>query len=776
MLKNYIIIALRNFIRQKLYSLINVLGLAIGIACFILIMLWVTDELSYNKFNENYDEIYRVINYHSMEGPHFFSNSPNAMGPELKKKYPEIIEFVRYNDYSGIVKYGDKYFNEPLFIYGDPALFRIFTFPIVKGNPETCFDDVYSIAISERAAKKYFGDEDPLGKVLIVDNEDEFVVRAVFETIPENSSVRFDFFVPFGFLEKIGFYRESWHDFSWQTYIQVLPNTDMDNLKAKVKDILLDKMDDEVVYVRLQPLKELHLYKRSGEKGGIIYVYTFTAIAFFILILACINFMNLSTARSIRRAREIGLRKTVGAQRGQIILQFLGESLLLSFIALIVAMMFVEVFRPGFNVLTGKELSIDYFDLTFIVFSILTGLITGLLAGIYPAFYISGFKPIKVLRFKLSSDRTGFNIRRVLVVFQFTITLILIIGSLTIYRQLNYILNKDLGFETENIVFIEMNQQLKDKFEVFKQEIAGNPSVLNITRTMQMPTFNRFSTTIDWIGRNPDEFLNMNISVVDFDYVKTFGLEIVEGRDFAKDFSTDSSNYIINQKAAEVMRMENPVSQKLILGDTGTIIGVVKDYNFMPMRYDIEPITLAFEPDYYSYVVVKLHGHDTKATMEFIETVFYKNVADVPFDYTYLESDFDVLYRTEKRLSKIILYFMFLAIFIACLGLFGLASFMAEQRTKEIGIRKAHGATVGSIILFMSKEYIKWVLIAVVIASPVAFYILKGWLGNYKYTINQNPLIYLGSGFIAIIIALLTVSFQAWKSARKNPVEALRYE
>ncbi len=482
MFKNYIIIAFRNFIRQKLYSFINILGLAIGLACFILIMLWVIDELSYNKFNENYDEIYRVINYHSMDGPHFFSNSPNAMGPELKKLYPEIIEFARYNDYGGIVKYGDKFFNEPLFIYGDPSLFSIFSFPIIQGNPETCFDDVYSIAISERVAKKYFGEKNPIGEVLIVDNEDEFVVSAVFETMPENSSIKFDFFVPFGFLDEIGFYRESWLDFSWQTYIQVMPNTDMVNLKAKVKEILLDKMEGETLYVRLQPLKELHLYKRSGAKGGITYVYTFTAIAFFILFLACINFTNLSTARSIRRAREIGLRKTVGAERRQIILQFLSESILLSFIALIIAMMLVEIFRPGFNVLTGKELAIDYFGFTFLIFSILTGLVTGLMAGLYPAFYISAFKPIKVLRYKLMLKQSGINIRRALVVFQFTITLILIIGSMTIYRQLEYMLNKDLGMETENIVFIEMNEQLKDKFEVFKQEISINPSVLSVTR------------------------------------------------------------------------------------------------------------------------------------------------------------------------------------------------------------------------------------------------------------------------------------------------------
>ncbi len=293
---------------------------------------------------------------------------------------------------------------------------------------------------------------------------------------------------------------------------------------------------------------------------------------------------------------------------------------------------------------------------------------------------------------------------------------------------------------------------------------------------MQMPTFNRFSTTVDWIGRNSDEFLNMNISVVDFDYVETFGLEIIEGRDFSKEFSTDSNNLIINQKAAEAMRMENPVGQKLILGDTATIIGVVKDYNFMPLKYDIEPITLAFIPDYYSYAVVKLQGINTKSTMEFIENAFYNYVSDVPFDYTFLESDFDVLYKSEKQLSKLSLYFMFLAIFIACLGLFGLASFMAEQRTKEFGIRKAHGATIGSIIINMSKEYLKWVVVAVVIASPVAFFILKGWLENYKYTLNQSVFVYLGSGIIAIIIALLTVSFQAWKAARKNPVEALRYE
>jgi len=776
MFKNYIIIAFRNFIRQKLFSLINVLGLAIGIACFILIMLWVTDELSYDKFNENYDEIYRPISYHRMDGPHFFSASPNAMGPELKKQYPEIIEYARYSMDGGIVKYGEKVFNEPSLIYGDPSLFKIFTFPIIKGNPNTCFEDVYSIAISERAADKYFGKVNPIGELLTVDNEDEFVVSAVFETIPHNSSVQFDFLIPFGYLDKIGFYQGSWEDFSWQTYIQVTPKADIKNLKAKIKNILLDKMDEEEIYVMLQPLSELHLYKRSGEKGGIIYVYTFTAIALFILFLACINFMNLATARSIRRAREIGLRKTIGAQRRQIVFQFLGESILLSFIALIVAMMLVEVLRPGFNILTGKELVIDYFDPEFVLFSIVTTIFTGVLAGLYPALYISAFKPIKVLRFNLLLKSSGYNIRRILVVFQFTITMILIIGSITIFRQLNFMLNKDLGIDTENIVFINMDKQLRSKFGIFKHELLQNPNVISLTQTLQMPTFNRFSTSVDWVGRQQDQQVNMNVSIADFDYIKTFGLDIVEGRDFSLEYALDSNSFIINQKAAELMQMENPIGQKLILGDTGTIIGVLKDYNFMPLKYEIEPITLLCEPDYYYYAVVKIQSNNTKPTMEFIESVFRKTVTHVPFEYAFLESDFDLLYKTEKQFSKVILYFMFLAIFIAILGLFGLASYMAEQRTKEIGIRKAHGATVRSIIVHMSTDYIKWIVMAIIIASPIAWYLLKGWLETYKYVIGQNPLTYIASGLTAIIIAIITVGFQVWKSARKNPVETLRYE
>lgn len=778
MLKNYLKIAFRSIRKHKGYSLINIIGLSLGMAICILILLWVQHELSYDRFHKNRDHIYRIYqDYHHAGGISQFSNVPQPVGPEIQNTIPEVEFVTRFLDDDCTFRYEDKLFTERNVRYIDPSFFRMFSFAIVKGDPEAVFRDPYSLILTESMAEKYFGMEDPIGKVLTADSQEQMTVTAVIKDVPDNSFLQFDFLVPYSYLTAIEYDVTNWNSHNCQIYIMLHKNIDEKQVEDKIYGMIQKHAPDDQSYLQLQPLKQTRLYTLGGELGTIKYVYIFSIIALFILVIACINFMNLATARSAKRAREVGLRKVVGARRMQIIRQFFGESLVLTIVALGLSLLIVEVLLPVFNSLSGKNLSLNSSGNLAILAS-LSGiaLFTGLLAGSYPALFLSSFLPGKVLKSTYRSSGSSSILRKVLVVFQFSLSIFLIISTAVIYSQLQYIQSKDLGFNRENLIYAGIDERIRENYDAIKNEILRNPHISKMTRTFQLPSYNRYSAPVDWEGKTPDQNINFNLSVVDPDYLDTMGLALIQGRNFSDEFTTDTSNFILNEEAVKQMGLEKPIGKWLEFGEKGEIIGVVKNYHYMPFSYEIQPLILFYNPNYFRYTMLRISGNEISQTLGFLENIWGKFAPEFPFEYHFLDEDYERIYRTEQRLGELFRYFTFLAIFISCLGLFGLASFMAEQRTKEIGIRKVLGATVSGITLLLSREYTKWVLLANILAWPTAYFAMHKWLEGFAYRVDMSVITFVLAGLLTLFIALLTVSYQAIKASVANPVEVLRQE
>ena len=779
MLKSYLKIALRNIKKHKGYSFINVAGLAIGMACCILILLWVQHEVSYDRFHKNADDVYRIYtDFHYDRGVQQYRNIPQPVGPEFQKTVPEINHVVRLLDGASTVKHGADIFYEKEILYVDPSFFEVFTFPFVQGDAQTSFAEPHSILITESMAKKYFGDKDPIGEVLTMDQENQVKVTGIIKDVPDNSSIRFDFLIPYSYLDAIGYDTKKWDSWNCQTYVLLNENATAQQVVQKIQGYPKTFHPDEEAYFRLQSLKHIRMYTLSGAMGSVKYVYILSAIALFILVIACINFMNLATARSTKRAREVGLRKVVGAKRAQIIRQFYGESLVMTIIALGFALALAEALLPFFNKVSGKNLDLD-FSGNFAIYLALIGiaLFTGIISGSYPAIYLSSFLPTRVLKSSFRSRSGSSTFRRILVVFQFSLSIMLIISTAIVYSQLKYIQNKDLGFDKENLVYISMDdKRIVRNFDAIKNEMLQNPSIMKITRTFQIPSFNRFSSDATWEGKDPSQAINFNISIVDPDYLDTMKLELVEGKDFSWNLSTDTSNYILNEEAVNQMGIDSPVGKWMNTWEKGEIIGVVKNYHYMPFTYEIEPLILRYNPSLYRYAMVRISGVNVPQTIGFLEKLWGRFAPEYPFEYHFLNEDYDLIYQNERRMSEIFKYFTLLAIFISCLGLFGLASFMAEQRTKEIGIRKVLGATVSGITILLSKEFTKWVLTANVIAWPIAYFAMSKWLKGFAYRADISLLTFVLAGMLALFIAVLTVGYQAIRAAVADPMDALRYE
>ncbi|MFC2132709.1 ABC transporter permease, partial [Bacteroidota bacterium] len=617
------------------------------------------------------------------------------------------------------------------------------------------------------------------GKVLEVDENDVFTITGVIADTPSNSVINFDFLAPIKFLEDVGFNISNWNSYSCRTYIQLNEFANYKEFEDKIKNVLNDQAPDDPINreLKLQALRDMHLYELSGEKGNIIYVQILITLACFILIIACINFMNLSTARATRRASEVGLRKVVGANRNKLIIKFLTESIILVIISFHISLIIVELLRPAFNLLTGKMLTINYFETKFIISSLIIILITGALAGMYPALILSSFKPATVLRAKILSDTKKSIMRIILVIFQFSLSIILIICSAVIYMQIMFIQNKDLGIQKENIIYFSLTPEINNNYDSFKNELVQKSGIINVTRTFQMPSFNRFSSDGYWEGASNDRSLLFDISVIDFDYINSFGITISEGRDFDNSFRSDTANYILNKKAIEMMGIEDPIGKTFITGpDSGKIIGITENYHYAPLKKDIRPLMLRMNSAFYRYLVIKLSPDNQTSTIEYLETIFNKYSPDNVFEATYFEDDYDRLYRSENRLNKLFTFFTILAIFISCLGLYGLASFMAENKTKEIGIRKALGSSVGAIIKMLNLDFIKWVVFAIFIGSPLAWLFMNKWLQNFVYHTKIFWWLFPITGLLVITIAIITTSYQAYKAATRNPVDSLRHE
>ena len=775
MLKNYIKITWRNIRNNKIYSFINIMGLAVGMACCILILLWIQDELSFDKFHENYSALYRTIP--ELQDTKFSSN-PLALAAVFKEQYPEVRQITRFCFRYWLMKYGDKIYNESGALVDDDFL-KMFTFPLIKGTPETVFASRESIVLTERAAAKYFGNQDPIGKSLLSNNDIELIVTGVLKDVPKNSHLQFDFLASMRLMGGRG-------DTSWsyeaRTYALLEKNVSIRDFADKISGFIMehDKRTNQKVVLHIQPLSKVHLYSLNGT-DPILYVYIFLTIAIAVLIIACINFINLTTARSNTRAKEIGMRKVVGAERADIIRQFIGESILLSAMALLVALGLVYLFLPAFNNLAEKQLTLNIAG-NVSTLLLLSGIIlfTGLASGSYPAFMLSSFRPTNILkRGKLQSGSGGFVLRKILVVSQFTATIVLIIGTIVMYKQLNYIRNKDIGLDRDHVVAISMNRELREAYRSFKNEIKQHPNVINVTAARRLPTNIGHINPVYWEGKGPEDYVTMTDASIDYDYFETLGMQIIQGRSFSEEYATDPENYVLNEEAAKITGLESPIGKMFSCWeDEGIIIGIVKNFHAISLHNEIGPVifTLSQRHGSHSYIFVKIRPNDISGTIAYLDKKAAEFAPNNLFEYSFLDDEFNRQYGNDQRRGEIYKSFTFLAIFISCLGLFGMASFTAEQRTKEIGIRKVLGASMTNIIALISKDFLVLLFVSNVIAWPLAYYFMDKLLNNYAYRTSITAWVFIVSGMMAILVALLAICIKIVKAAHANPVDSLRYE
>jgi ABC-type antimicrobial peptide transport system permease subunit len=783
MIKNYFKIALRNIKRNSTYSILNISGMAIAMASAILILLWVQDEWSYDRHFKNADNLYRIIEKQHFSGGEvsLFAISPGLLATALKEEFPEIIRSARYSDPQFPMQKGKEFIAAKIAIV-DKEFLDMFSIKFTRGDIKSALNGPYNIVITENLANKYFNNEDPVGKTLTSASW-VFTITGVVKSLPRNSHLKFDILFPSEFLTQIGNPVNDW-GFRCYNYIELQKGTDNKKFDAKILDFIRKHNKGSNSEIFLQNIKKIHLfssqkysYDISGH-GDINVVRILSLIAVFILIIACINFMNLSTAQSARRAREIGIRKVAGASRRKIIFQFLGESLLIVLVAHVIAMIFVELLLPAFNNLSGKQLSVNYHSAGLYLGLITVILFCGFLSGAFPAFFLSSLKPLDTIRGVLIKNRGKAEFRKVLVIFQFTLSILLIICTLVVRNQLSYMQNKNLGYNKENIGYFLFDTNPRDpKLESFKKELNNNPDIVSVTRAHYNPVNVEGTWSgLTWTGKKEGDNVLFYGLGADEDYAKTFQLQLKEGRFFSSEFSTDRTAVVINEQAAKIMGFKNPVGEILSAGDGSkfTIIGVVKDFHFRSLHTRIEPLIMGLEPCNTFYIRMK--PDKIISVVESVNKTYKSFNNPNPLYFHFLDDDFDKLYLTEKRMGKIFGYFSFLAIIISCLGLIGLSLFMTERRTKEIGIRKINGAKSEEIFSLLSGEYIIWVLMSIIIACPVAWYSMHKWLQNFAYRIEIRLWIFVLSGAIALLIALLIVSWQSYRAAGKNPVEALRYE
>ena len=786
MLKNYLKITVRNIIKHKGYSFINIAGLAIGMACCLLIALWVLDELSYDKFHENAPNLYRVEeNQHYSGRIYHVTVTPYPLGPALKAEIPEILDAARYVWAGGkLLRYEEKAFFENSVRAVDPSFLQMFTFPLQRGDKNTALESPFSLIISPEIAEKYFGkNNDPMGQVIQIDNQYEFTVTGVLEKLPSNSYVQFDILIPYAFLEKTGRANKSFGSNSISTFVLLPDSVAVEQANEKIFGFIRTKQPESRTDLELMPYTRMHLHEYFGferDKGAIQYVYIFSIIAFFVLLIACINFMNLSTARSAKRAKEVGLRKVVGALKYHLVRQFYGESLVFAIIALIFAMLIVTLLLPVFGEFAGKELSWQVSGSGTLILGLVgIAIFTGLVAGSYPAMFLSAFQPVKVLKGSFKSGAGSARFRKILVVFQFTLSILLIIGTTGIYKQLNFMKDKRLGWDKEHFLYIPLRADMRKSYPALKAELAKDSRILGVSGSTHHPShIGSNAGGAEWDGKDPDLQVLIGTSRVDFDYVETMGIEMAAGRSFSREFPSDlSKSFLINEETARIMGKESVVGERFsFMGVDGTIVGVMKDFHFQSVREKIDPLAILVAPERLNYMFIRISPVDISASVKFIESTWNRVIPNYPLDYRFVDEDFDRIYRTESRMGTLFKYFAVLAVFVACLGLFGLASFTAEQRTREIGIRKVLGASVPQITVLICREFFLLVLLANIIAAPVAYYLVNQWLQAYAYRTSLGWLIFASALFIAVIVALISVGFQALRAAIANPAESLKYE
>lgn len=776
MLKSYLKTALRNLRRHKGYAFINVTGLAIGMTCCILIFLWVKNELSYDRFHPKAERLFLVRP--NVEGL-WWQSSPLALAPRLKQDFPEIEKSVRFAFRQRTFRKEDKIFNETG-AYVGANFFDMFSFPLLAGDSESLFADKMSIVVSEDFAARFFKSEDPLGKVVTLNNQLDLRVTGVLKNVPLNSTLQFDFLIPIQLYTNEERLNTSWSS-ELQTFILMRENTNIPALQAKLKDLLqiYDTRAKHNKILGIQNMEQLHLYNMAGG-GPIVNVRIFSNIAALILLIACINFINLITARSGKRAKEIGVRKVVGAVRSDIIKQFYSEAMITTFSAMLISCLLVYLLLPSFNTLAQKQLSFSILlnpAALFALFGIT--LLTGLISGSYPSMRLSSFRPAAVLKSSFIPKARGLNMWRVLIVFQFITTIVLIIGSIINYQQMRFIQSRDLGLNKDQIVAIPIISELRTNYTTFKERLKANPAVVNITAASSYPTRINLFNPVYWEGKTKEEYIRINQVVLDYDYFKTFEMEMAMGRSFSKEFSTDATKYIINEAALELTGLSDPLGKMFsIWEEEGEIIGVVKDFHNQSLHFAISPTVFTLNPRHSltQIIFVKVRPENLTATVTTIESLIQELAPSFPVSYTFVDDVFNQQYSSDRQVGSIFKYFTILAIFISCLGLLGISSFMAEQRTKEIGVRRVLGASVQNIVGLLSKEFLMLICAANLIAWPVAYFIMNKWLQNFVYRIDLGILVFVLTGILSLFIAIVTISFQSIKAARARPVEALRYE
>jgi putative ABC transport system permease protein len=806
MFKNYLKIALRNLWKAKSFSAINILGLAVGLATCLLIVLYVADELSYDRYNKKAERIYRVDSDIRFGGGdlHLAVNS-DPMGPTLKKDYPQVEEYTRVYASQGskLIKKGSQFIEEQNVAHVDSTFFNVFTLPAIEGDTKTALNEPNTVVITQSAAKKYFGTVNALGKIIEAD-KNPYKVTAVIKDVPKNSHFHLDFLFS---MDNVDYGWGNYTSHNFQTYIVLKEGTNYKAFEKNFKTVIekyvlpqakqfiqvnsmeeFEKAGNKLDY-SLMPLLDIHLrsdrFPELSTNGNIQYVYIFSAVAFFVLLIACINFMNLSTARSANRAKEVGVRKVLGTGRKTLIAQFLIESTVTVIIALLLAVGIATLVLPLFNDIAAKSLSVkELVSIRILPFLLLLPFIVGLLAGSYPALFLSRFRPIEVLKGNLSMGFKKTNLRNALVVFQFAISIVLIIGTIIVYSQLRYIQTKNLGFNKDQVLIINGTGALGNNTEAFKNEVLNMQGVKSGTLSGFLPVSNSsrndntFSNEAVMDSKNG---VNMQRWTVDYDYVKTMGMEIVKGRAFSKDFGSDSSTMLINETTAKLFNFSDPVGKKIYTYDdhnnpvSYNVIGVVKNFNFESLRQSVGPLCMVLGRST-GLASFKINTANIQGLTGQIENKWKSMAPGMPFSYRFLDESFDDMYRAEQRVGKVAITFAVLAIIIACLGLFGLVAYAAEQRIKEIGIRKVLGASVRGIVQLLSKDFMLLVLIAFIIAAPVAWYFMNKWLEDFNYRVDINWWVFVLAGSIALVIALATISFQAIKAALANPVKNLRTE
>ena len=788
MFRNYLKIAIRNLVKHKSYSALNIIGLATGMACSIMIMLWVFHEISFDKFHSKSDRIYRVLQNIKYDEVVTWAINQGPLAPALKEDIPEIEDYTRVCYGSWRVTYHDKTLSR-VGLYVDPGFFNMFDFKMLKGDPKLLKDNPHTVILCETYAHDIFGDEDPIGKVINLYEMYDVKVVGVIQDSPDNSHLKFNFISNLTFAKEIGYTVDGWKSSAFMAYLLLRKGTDVSAVESKIYNFLDDKPTlEEWEKLTLQPLFDIHFSPGIGFDQSITidkqYVIIFAIAAIFILLIASINFINLSTARSELRAKEIGLRKVIGAGRGQLVKQFMGESVLLTFISSMFGLAIVIILLPYFNDISGKHFTISYiFSSEIISRLLLIMAFTAFAAGLYPAFLLSSVRPVSILKGVSSSGRRSILLRKTLVIFQFVVSSFLIIGTIVVFMQLNLLRNKPLGYDKDNLIYFYISGKHSDKYETLKNELLENKNILNVCRSSTIPYYGITFSNAKWVweGSNRENSDLIRATYIDENYFNTYKINMVEGRGFSKDYLSDSSAIVINETTAKLIGFENPVGKTIYYANENeniplTIIGVCKDYNFQSLRSKVEPlIHLYASSDLYG-ISVRLNSEHTSKTLSYIDKTLKSVISGSVFDYSFLNETLDRLYRTEERIGDILTGSAILAILISALGLLGLASFTVTKRRKEIGVRKVLGANIGQIITVLIKDYSQWILIGNALACPLSYYLMKTWLNNFPYRAEISFLIFPVTIMITFIIALLSVICQTVKAALQNPTESLKYE